>query len=102
MIISAGYRIGPFEVESALIAHPAVAEAAAVAAPDELRGQVVRAVVVLQPGFEPGDELARQLQEHVKAETAPYKYPRVVDFAEALPKTASGKIRRAALREGIE
>jgi acyl-coenzyme A synthetase/AMP-(fatty) acid ligase len=98
VIISAGYRIGPFEVESALVAHPAVAEAAAVAAPDEVRGQVVRAVVVLQPGFQPSDALARELQDHVKAETAPYKYPRVVEFAEALPKTPSGKIRRAELR----
>jgi acyl-coenzyme A synthetase/AMP-(fatty) acid ligase len=100
VIISAGYRIGPFEVESALIAHPAVAEAAAVAAPDEVRGQVVRAVVVLQPGHEPSDALVRELQDHVKEQTAPYKYPRVVDFAEALPKTPSGKIRRAALRDG--
>jgi acetyl-CoA synthetase len=100
VIISAGYRIGPFEVESALVAHPAVAEAAAVAAPDELRGQVVRAVVVLQPGREPSDELARELQEHVKEQTAPYKYPRVVEFAAELPKTPSGKIRRAALRSG--
>jgi acyl-coenzyme A synthetase/AMP-(fatty) acid ligase len=99
VIISAGYRIGPFEVESALVAHPAVAEAAAVAAPDEVRGQVVRAVVVLQPGSEPSDELARELQDHVKRETAPYKYPRVVEFAEALPKTPSGKIRRATLRD---
>ena len=102
MIISAGYRIGPFEVESALLAHPAVAEAAAVAAPDEVRGQVVRAVVVLQPGFDPGDALATELQDHVKAETAPYKYPRIVDFAAELPKTPSGKIRRALLREGIQ
>ena len=102
MIISAGYRIGPFEVESALLAHPAVAEAAAVAAPDEVRGQVVRAVVVLQPGFEPGDALATELQDHVKAETAPYKYPRIVDFAAELPKTPSGKIRRALLREGVQ
>ena len=100
VIVSAGYRIGPFEVESALVSHPAVAEAAAVAAPDELRGQVVRAVVVLREGHEPGDGLARELQEHVKAETAPYKYPRVVEFAESLPKTASGKIRRAELRDG--
>jgi acyl-coenzyme A synthetase/AMP-(fatty) acid ligase len=100
VIISAGYRIGPFEVESALVAHPAVAEAAAVATPDEVRGQVVRAVVVLQPGHEPSDGLARELQEHVKEQTAPYKYPRIVDFAEALPKTPSGKIRRAALRSG--
>jgi acetyl-CoA synthetase len=101
LIISAGYRIGPFEVESALVAHPAVAEAAAVAAPDDVRGQVVRAVVVLQPGFEPSEVLARELQDHVKDETAPYKYPRLVDFAEALPKTPSGKIRRALLREGV-
>jgi acetyl-CoA synthetase len=99
VIISAGYRIGPFEVESALVAHKAVAEAAAVAAPDEVRGQVVRAVVVLQPGFQPSDELARELQDHVKLATAPYKYPRIVEFAEALPKTPSGKIRRAALRD---
>ena len=98
VIISAGYRIGPFEVESALVAHPAVAEAAVVAAPDDERGSVVRAVVVLRDGHPPTDALARELQEHVKAETAPYKYPRVVDFARELPKTASGKIRRAALR----
>jgi acyl-coenzyme A synthetase/AMP-(fatty) acid ligase len=100
VIISAGYRIGPFEVESALVAHAAVAEAAAVAAPDELRGQVVRAVVVLQPGREPSEALARELQEHVKEQTAPYKYPRLIDFAPELPKTPSGKIRRALLRSG--
>jgi acetyl-CoA synthetase len=99
VIISAGYRIGPFEVESALVAHPAVAEAAAVAAPDEVRGQVVRAVVVLQPGREPSDALARELQDHVKEQTAPYKYPRLIDFAAELPKTPSGKIRRALLRD---
>jgi acetyl-CoA synthetase len=98
VIISAGYRIGPFEVESALVSHAAVAEAAAVSAPDPERGAVVRAVVVLRDGFTGGDELAHELQEHVKAETAPYKYPRIVEFAESLPKTASGKIRRAALR----
>ncbi len=98
VIISAGYRIGPFEVESALLSHPAVAEAAAVAAPDDVRGQVVRAVVVLRAGYEPGSELATELQEHVKARTAPYKYPRLVDFATELPKTASGKIKRAELR----
>jgi acyl-coenzyme A synthetase/AMP-(fatty) acid ligase len=99
VIISAGYRIGPFEVESALVAHPAVAEAAAVAAPDEERGAVVRAVVVLRDGgYSPSPELAHELQEHVKRETAPYKYPRIVDFAAELPKTSSGKIRRAALR----
>jgi acyl-coenzyme A synthetase/AMP-(fatty) acid ligase len=98
VIISAGYRIGPFEVESALVSHPAVAEAAAVAAPDDVRGQVVRAVVVLREGYAPGAEIARELQEHVKEQTAPYKYPRVVDFADALPKTPSGKIKRAELR----
>ncbi len=98
VIISAGYRIGPFEVESALVAHPAVAEAAAVAAPDEERGAVVRAVVVLRDGHEPSDALARELQEHVKRETAPYKYPRIVEFVDELPKTASGKVKRAELR----
>jgi acyl-coenzyme A synthetase/AMP-(fatty) acid ligase len=100
VIISAGYRIGPFEVESALVAHPAVAEAAVVAAPDDERGSVVRAVVVLRDGFAASADLARVLQDHVKAETAPYKYPRIVDFADELPKTTSGKIRRAALRGG--
>jgi acyl-coenzyme A synthetase/AMP-(fatty) acid ligase len=99
VIISAGYRIGPFEVESALVAHPAVAEAAVVGAPDEERGAIVRAVVVLRDGHAPGDALARELQEHVKRTTAPYKYPRRIDFAAELPKTASGKVRRALLRE---
>jgi acetyl-CoA synthetase len=99
VIVSAGYRIGPFEVESALVAHPAVAEAAAVAAPDDERGAVVRAVVVLREGHaEPSPQLVAELQEHVKRETAPYKYPRIIDFATELPKTASGKIKRAALR----
>ena len=98
VIVSAGYRIGPFEVESALVAHPAVAEAAAVAAPDEERGSVVRAVVVLRDGHPPSPELVRELQDHVKSQTAPYKYPRIVDFAEELPKTASGKVKRSELR----
>jgi acyl-coenzyme A synthetase/AMP-(fatty) acid ligase len=98
VIISAGYRIGPFEVESALVSHPAVAEAAVVAAPDAERGAVVRAVVVLREGHQPGQVLARELQDHVKSETAPYKYPRIVEFVSELPKTASGKVRRAALR----
>ncbi len=98
VIVSAGYRIGPFEVESALVSHPAVAEAAAVSAPDEERGAVVRAVVVLRDGHEPSAALAGELQEHVKRETAPYKYPRIVDFVDELPKTTSGKIRRAQLR----
>jgi acyl-coenzyme A synthetase/AMP-(fatty) acid ligase len=102
VIVSAGYRIGPFEVESALIAHPAVAEAAAVAAPDPERGSIVRAVVVLREGYandySSPAALARELQEHVKRETAPYKYPRIVEFARELPKTASGKVKRAELR----
>jgi acetyl-CoA synthetase len=98
VIISAGYRIGPFEVESALLTHAAVAEAAVVAAPDEERGAVVRAVVVLRDGFDPAETLAAELQEHVRSETAPYKYPRIVEFADELPKTASGKIKRASLR----
>jgi acetyl-CoA synthetase len=99
VIISAGYRIGPFEVESALVSHVAVAEAAVVAAPDDERGAVVRAVVVLRDGYTPSPQLASELQDHVKHETAPYKYPRIVDFAEELPKTASGKIQRALLRQ---
>ncbi|HEX8754473.1 MAG TPA: AMP-binding protein [Solirubrobacterales bacterium] len=99
IILSSGYRIGPFEVESALQSHPAVAEAAAVAAPDPERGSVVRAVVVLRER-EPSEELVRDLQEHCKRETAPYKFPRRVDFVAELPKTSTGKIRRAALRDG--
>ena len=99
LIVSAGYRIGPVEVESALVSHPAVAEAAAVGSPDEVRGQVVRAVVVLRDGHDASPALARELQDHVKAVTAAYKYPRIVDFADSLPKTASGKIRRAVLRQ---
>ncbi len=97
IIITAGYRVGPFEVESALVSHPAVAEAAAVPEPDEERGAVVRALVVLANG-EPSDKLAQELQEHVKSVTAPYKYPRIVEFTEELPKTPSGKIKRAELR----
>jgi acyl-coenzyme A synthetase/AMP-(fatty) acid ligase len=99
IILSSGYRIGPFEVEAALLSHPAVAEAAAVAAPDPERGAVVRAIVVPRER-EPSEELARELQEHCKRETAPYKFPRIVEFAEELPKTTSGKIKRAELRRG--
>lgn len=99
VIISAGYRIGPFEVESALVAHPSVAEAAAVASPDPERGAIVRAVVVLRDGYAPGPSLVQELQDHVKQLTAPYKYPRVIDFVADLPKTSSGKVRRALLRE---
>jgi len=99
IILSSGYRIGPFEVESALLSHPDVAEAAAVAAPDPERGAVVRAIVVPRDR-EPSEELASELQEHCKRETAPYKFPRIVEFAAELPKTTSGKIKRAELRRG--
>jgi acetyl-CoA synthetase/medium-chain acyl-CoA synthetase len=99
VIISAGYRIGPFEVESALVEHPDVVEAAAVAAPDPERGAIVKAFVVLRPGAAPDAALAARLQEHVKQVTAPYKYPRAIEFVDALPKTVSGKIRRVELRE---
>jgi acyl-coenzyme A synthetase/AMP-(fatty) acid ligase len=99
IILSAGYRIGPTEVEAALLSHPAVADAAAVAAPDPERGSVVRAIVVLREG-QASDGLARELQEHCKGETAPYKFPRIVEFAAELPKTSSGKIKRAQLRNG--
>jgi acyl-coenzyme A synthetase/AMP-(fatty) acid ligase len=96
VITSSAYRIGPFEVESALVEHRAVAEAAVVGKPDELRGEIVKAFVALKQGFEPGPELARELQDHVKRLTAPYKYPREIEFVEELPKTVSGKIRRSS------
>lgn len=99
VIVSAGYRIGPAEVESVLLGHPAVRESAVIGLPDESRGEVVAAIVVLRDGFAPSEELAGELKEFVKAETAPYKYPRVIRFVDALPKTNSGKIHRAALRE---
>ena len=99
VILSAGYRIGPFEVESALIEHPAVAESAVVSSPDATRGEVVKAFVVLAPGYQASEELKRELQDHVKQVTAPYKYPRQLEFTTALPKTVSGKIRRVELRE---
>lgn len=98
VIKSSGYRIGPFEVESALLEHPAVLETAITAVPDPLRGQAVKATVVLKPGYEPSDTLKKELQDHVKHTTAPYKYPRIVEFVESLPKTISGKIRRTELR----
>ena len=99
VIGSSGYRIGPQEVENALIEHPAVQESAVVGLPDPDRGQVVGAFVILAPGFEPGGALAAELQEHVKRITAPYKYPRRIEFVESLPKTVSGKIRRDVLRK---
>jgi acyl-coenzyme A synthetase/AMP-(fatty) acid ligase len=99
VITSAGYRIGPFEVESALLEHPAVMESAVVASPDADRGHVVKAFIRLRPGITGTDALARELQEHSKRITAPYKYPREIEFVEDLPKTVSGKIRRVELRE---
>jgi acyl-coenzyme A synthetase/AMP-(fatty) acid ligase len=99
VILSAAYRIGPFEVESALLEHPAVAESAVVGKPHADRGEIVKAFVVLRPGFEGGDGLVRELQEHAKRVTAPYKYPREIEFVAELPKTRSGKIRRVELRE---
>ena len=98
IIKCSGYRIGPFEVESALIEHPAVVECAITAAPDPIRGQVVKATVVLAKGYEPSDALVKELQNHVKKVTAPYKYPRIVEFVDELPKTLGGKIKRAQLR----
>ena len=98
VISSAGYRISPFEVESSLLEHPAVAESAVVGEPDEVRGQLVKAYVILAQGHEPTDELAAEIQEFVKQHTAPYKYPRVIEFRKELPKTISGKIRRVELR----
>jgi len=98
IIKSSGYRIGPFEVESALLEHPAVLECAITAVPDPERGQIVKATVVLSKNYQPGDKLARELQDHVKKVTAPYKYPRIVEFVTELPKTISGKIRRVQIR----
>lgn len=99
VILSAGYRIGPFEVESALVEHAAVAEAAVVASPDAMRGEIVKAYVILAPGYSGSDALVHELQEFVKITTAPYKYPREIEFVRELPKTISGKIRRVELRE---
>jgi acetyl-CoA synthetase/medium-chain acyl-CoA synthetase len=98
VIISAGYRIGPFEVESALVTHPGVVESAVVASPDDVRGNIVKAFVVLRDGYKPSTELVRELQDHVKQVTAPYKYPREIEFIKELPKTVSGKTRRVELR----
>ena len=98
VIKCSGYRIGPFEVESALQTHRAVLECAITAAPDPIRGQVVKATIVLAAGYEPTEELKLELQNHVKKVTAPYKYPRIVEFVTELPKTISGKIRRVEIR----
>ena len=101
IIKSSGYRIGPFEVESALMEHPAVLECAITGVPDTegVRGQLVKATVVLTKGYEPSEQLVKELQTHVKKTTAPYKYPRVVEFVTELPKTISGKIRRVEIRD---
>ena len=99
VIKSSGYRIGPFEVESALMEHDAVVETAITGVPDPVRGQIVKATIVLKAGYEPSDELKKELQNHVKKLTAPYKYPRIIEFVDELPKTISGKIRRVELRE---
>jgi acyl-coenzyme A synthetase/AMP-(fatty) acid ligase len=102
VILTAAYRVGPFEVESALLEHEAVAESAVVGKPHPDRGQIIKAFVVLRPGYEPQGDLARALQEHAKRVTAPYKYPREIEFVESLPKTRSGKIRRVELRKREE
>ena len=104
VIKSSGYRIGPFEVESALMTHPAVVECAITGVPDEIRGQVVKATIILGDKYRPqaGEELIRELQDHVKQITAPYKYPRIIEFVDELPKTISGKIRRKAIRTDDE
>ena len=101
VIKSSGYRIGPFEVESALMTHPAVVECAITGVPDEIRGQVVKATIVLANDYKEkaGEGLIKELQDHVKRVTAPYKYPRVVEFVDELPKTISGKIRRVEIRD---
>jgi len=98
IIKSSGYRIGPFEVESALLEHPAVVESAVTGVPDPLRGFAVKATVVLAKGYTGSPELTKELQEHVKKVTAPYKYPRIIEYVDNLPKTISGKIRRVEIR----
>jgi acetyl-CoA synthetase len=99
VIKCSGYRIGPFEVESALLEHPAVLECAITASPDPIRGQVVKATIVLAKGWTGSEQLVKELQNHVKKATAPYKYPRIVEFVDELPKTVSGKIRRVEIRD---
>jgi len=99
IITSSAYRIGPFEVENALMEHPAVAEVAVVGKPDPERTEIVKAFIVLASGFEASEELKSELQEHTKAATAPYKYPREIEFMDELPKTVTGKIRRVDLRK---
>lgn len=102
VIKCSGYRIGPFEVESALLEHPSVVECAITGVPDPIRGQVVKATVVLAAGYTPSEELKKELQNHVKRVTAPYKYPRVIEFVDELPKTLGGKIKRGQIRKSDE
>ena len=102
VIKSSGYRIGPFEVESALIEHPSVVECAITGVPDPIRGQVVKATIMLAAGYQPSEELKKELQNHVKRVTAPYKYPRIIEFVDELPKTISGKIQRVKIRNEDE
>ena len=99
LIKSSGYRIGPFEIESVLMEHPAVLECAITGVPDPVRGQIVKATIVLTTKYSPSDELAKEIQDYVKKSTAPYKYPRIIEFVTELPKTISGKIRRVEIRE---
>jgi 2-aminobenzoate-CoA ligase len=99
MIVSAGYKIAGPEVEGALLAHEAVAECGVIGTPDDARGQLVSAYVVLRPGFQPGEALSAALQAHVKQVIAPYKYPRRIEFVDALPRTETGKLQRFKLRE---
>ena len=99
VIIAAGYRVGPFEVESICLEHPAVAEAAAVASPDERRGNVVKAFIVLADGHEPSDELADEIKAYVRSHLGAHAYPRKLEFVDGLPKTLTGKIRRIELRQ---
>ena len=99
IIKSSGYRIGPFEIESVIMELPCCTECAITGVPDPIRGQVVKATIVLANGYTPSDELKKEIQDYVKKQTAPYKYPRVVEFVDELPKTISGKIRRVEIRE---
>jgi acetyl-CoA synthetase len=99
IIKTSGYRVGPFEVESALMEHPAVLECAITGVPDPIRGQVIKATIVLTKNYTASEELKKEIQEHVKRVTAPYKYPRIVEFVPELPKTISGKIRRVEIRD---
>jgi acetyl-CoA synthetase len=99
VIKSSGYRISPFEVESALLEHPAVKESAVVGSPDDLRGMIIKAFIVLHEGYQGSERLIKEIQNHVKSTTAPYKYPRAIEFVTELPKSFSGKIKRGELRD---